>query len=293
MDKKIEITEINKICYYINVDEKDFTLENAYSNFFTTDFLKRLLGIFSYANAFGWPLMLIVCTQNSKSCYKQHFQHMFSDILFRVLAKEFPGYNDVLEDIHLIDKGDATATSNSTILSCLKNIKNGKEHPINCRTRIYGNKKVFFKKSKNSNGDIVQGELYKRELPMFNLTKDNLTKDNLRTSIFESDNNILKKKEKSAFIVKCEKRIISLSRIGVGGILFNIILQYKGNPHTYIICNSNLPKKSSDNILNKLKENLNYKGPLTLIMANTDNNRNISNSSNSNSSKKNIFLNIQ
>ena len=260
-----EIVKINDICYYINFNEGYPNYSIQKENLFTYTFLKNLKEIFhKTGGGFGYPLMLIVCTQNSPSCEEEHFQHLFRNIL-KKMGELSTISTDYLKDIHLIDKADATASSYSTIMSCLGNKKEGIKHPFNCRTRIYGNKYLFSKEHTFSfmEDKLEEGILYKKQLPKFNSN------------------------DKSAFIIECEKRIISLDRNGKGGILFNILLRWENKNYRYIICNSNLPESSSNEILSRLKENLSYNGPLTLIMASP----NVCKFTQFTSNVKNIFSN--
>jgi hypothetical protein len=146
-----------------------------------------------YLRNFDEKRMLVVCTQNSKSCTKDHFQHMIKTIVLEDKSlKDF--------GIHLIDKADATSTSNSSSFSCARKILGDK--PYNCRTRIYGNRLLISPEYKENNGKIIKGSTYIKPLfiPGFSFSSG------------------------CAFVKKCEKRIINIKTEGVGGILFDILL---------------------------------------------------------------------
>jgi hypothetical protein len=167
--------------------------------------------------------MLVVCTQNSKSCSKDHFQNMIETMLLEDLKDDA---------IHLIDKADATSTNNSSTISCARTLFGRRDKPFNCRTRIYCNSKIFSPKYKKNNGIVI------KDIPYI-----------------KSINNI-KESKSCIWVAKCEKRIISFDANGNGGILFDIILKNQNNRkiQRFIICNSNLLFDESNNILEKLTD---------------------------------------
>lgn len=190
-------------------------------------------------------VMLVVCTQNSRSCTQDHFQHMIKTILLEDKYFEDIGF-------HLIDKADATSTSNSSPFSCTTKFFGDK--PFNCRTRVYGNKNLLSPEYIKNNGKVIKNETYIKSIP--------IGSEYLKKSL----------EEKCGYVEKCEKRIINIKREGVGGILFDILLKYPSDKifKRFIICNSNLSFLQSNIILIKLTEtlmnsNLSYEYPEMII----------------------------
>ena len=212
--------------------------------------------------------MLVVCTQNSKSCTKDHFQHMIKTILLE--DKYFKKF-----DIHLIDKADATSTSNSSSFSCARKIFGDK--PFNCRTRIYSNSNIKSVEYKENTGKVIEGSTYIKSIPVIENPGSNY-----------------------AYVQKCQKRIINIGPEGVGGILFDILLKSNktGKSQRFVICNSNLSLDESDNILERLTDadmNINKDNKLVydleIIMATPE--EYINKKFGVNNNKTNVFSNIR
>ena len=161
-------------------------------------------------------IMIVVCTQNSKSCTKDHFQHMIKTMLLE-------------NSFFLIDKADATSTSNSSSFSCSRKIFGNK--PFNCRTRIYGNFNLHSLDYEENKGIVQKDITYKKTI----------------TS---------KEIQNYLWVSYCQKRIINLDANGNGGILFDILIKNKYNVgvQRFIICNSNIKLDSSNTILEKLTD---------------------------------------
>jgi hypothetical protein len=207
------------------------SLESLLFNFFIHNVKDKLEGnnyIITSTNKvlgnFDEKRMLVVCTQNSKSCTKDHFQHMIKTMLLEDKSLKDLG-------IHLIDKADATSTSNSSSFSCARKIFGDK--PFNCRTRVYGNRLLISPEYKENTGKVIKNNTYIKSIPIEKIPDYNC-----------------------AYVQKCQKRIINIQSQGVGGILFDILLKNTKTRKSqrFVICNSNLPLDQSDNILQKLTE---------------------------------------
>ena len=161
-------------------------------------------------------MMIVVCTQNSKSCTKDHFQHMIKTMLLE-------------NSFFLIDKADATSTSNSSSFSCARKIFGNK--PFNCRTRIYCNFNIHSLDYEENKGIVEKGITYKK-------------------SIIDTNSKYY------LWVSYCQKRIINLDANGIGGILFDILIKNKNDVgvQRFIICNSNIELDSSNTILEKLTD---------------------------------------
>jgi hypothetical protein len=143
---KYEMKEINNYCSCIFADETNFNPEeyDEYSRKYKKIYKDVYDFFFSASRVYSpFQRMLIVCTQNSKSCTKEHFQHLIKIIITRIMSKADYSYVDsFLKGIHLIDKADATSSKNSSFWSCPKSMLE-KKLPFNCRTRIYGNNQLL------------------------------------------------------------------------------------------------------------------------------------------------------
>jgi hypothetical protein len=218
------------------------------------------------------PKMVIICTQNSVSCIKGHFQHMVSNIILEI-TKKSTGKYDYRHGIRLISKADATASEN-TGLSCVKH-KYNKMNPFNCRIRIYCNKYIYSKEYKENKGKIIRGQKYKSSISPYNPNQNYKYNSsiNLRNHDFAKEENNRMRKT-IIYVKKCEKNIINLNKDGVGRILYDIILgQGDEDIQRFIVCNSNLPTFNSDNILSNLNTKLfnhNRQCPINFVMVTPD-----------------------
>jgi hypothetical protein len=269
---KYEIKEINNYCYCIFADETNYN----YYHFLGTDyqkFNKLYKDIYElFYNRSLEPLMLIVCTQNSKSCTKLHFQHLIKNIINKITSES----NNLnygrywAQNIRLIDKADATTTNNSSTTSCLQ--KMFKKNPYNCRTRIYCNKYLYSNEYKNSDNKIIRKNMYKSSSDILINSKTGLPMSILKSIPYREEQPSyrvsIESSKNKLFVKKCEKRIINISSEGSGAILFDIIIENTNGYHQrFIICNSNLPADSSERILTDLKKEFNYRVPFNFIMA--------------------------
>ena len=285
-----EIKEINDYCSCIYADETNFNPNDfeegttKYKSLYDT--LSKLF--YSHINS-----MLIVCTQNSKSCTKENFQHLIKNITIKISSVRIMGSLVYRPDIRFIDKGDATITNNSKISSCFSKKIQGKPYPYNCRTRIY-TVDIYSDEYKNSDNIIKRNEIHESSRNVLISPIDGIPYCALNISINKKNpdrtpGHVNRSKEK-LFVKKSKKRIINISSEGLGAILFDIIIEnVKGFHERFIICNSNLPKNSSDNILRELKKELDHSLPFNLIMV-TPNDLNFDIISTENNKRK-IFSN--
>jgi hypothetical protein len=278
---KYEMKEINKYCSCIFADETNFNPKEYNIN--SEKYKKIYKDVFDFFyNAYKIGIkyrMLIVCTQNSKSCTQDHFQHLIKDIIKAIKPKaDYSHIESYLEGIHLIDKADATSSKNSSFWSCPKSILE-KKLPFNCRTRIYGNNQLYSDEYKNSDNKIIKDVIYKSSPPDIYINKDSgyplhiLKNISYKTHYIKTGEDwkrkiIINAAKSDIFVRKREKRIINISSEGFGAILFDIIIEnVEGFHERFIICNSNLPADSSERILTDLKKKLKYSLPFNFIMA--------------------------
>ena len=275
-----KIEELTNCVLCISADETNFDPNdfkegsNKYKNIYRIidSFFSPGIGILPYR-------MLIVCTSNSKSCTKEHFQHLVKDIITKITSTTDGTFvSDYKKGIHLIDKADATSSNNSSIISCARKKFNGREsYPFNCRTRIYGNQYLLSNEYQDSNGKIIKGQIYKRSRPEFIHEINRILKNipyyyKKYPDMFEKNT---KKSLKHIFVSKCEKRIINISSEGYGAILFDIVISKKDNSlnNRFIIVNSNLPTSSLNNISSNIMKEINDSiPPFVIVMINPANN---------------------
>ena len=292
LDKiKLVLKKINDICSCIFVDEYSYDKNEFNEN--SDNYLRIHKMVSNFFDIHRQkPGMLIVCTQNSKSCTNEHFQHLIKEIIEKI-KKEYSDKSWLGYGLHLIDKADATSYNNasSLSLSCAKNRYSGNPLPYNCRTRIWGNQYLFSKKYKDTK--VIKDKLYKNSLSPFDPNKDSVYLGYFNKQSHAEE---IEKRKTVVSVKKCEKRIINISREGIGGILFDIVLaQGKTEIQRFIVCNSNLPKNESSSILNRLEEDkLSYSSvecPLNIIMSSPNYNEfKVGNNVSQISSLKNIFI---